>query len=126
MKILYIEDEVKKFSAVERALNNAGFNELKWEKNLEDGLYAIEQSVNAQDKYDLIITDMWYPRRSGGPEEDCGIELAAIVKEKGYGIPVIICSNQQYRSEDTIGEVLYGDNRDWARDLLDLVKKVRG
>ena len=82
------------------------------------------QYLPAQDKYDLIITDMWYPRRSGGPEEDCGIELAATVKEKGYGIPVIICSNQQYRSEDTIGEVLYGDDRDWARDLLDLVKVI--
>ena len=125
MKILYIEDTADKYVAVTRALGNAGFKDVKREKNLEDGLYAIEQSVKSNSKFDVIITDMWYPRESGGPEAQCGLELAATVKEKGYGIPVIICSNQQYRSEDAFGEVLYSDGRDWEKELLELVNKAK-
>ena len=118
MKILYIEDTAAKYAAVSRTLRNAGFRDIKCEKNLEDGLYAIEQSVKSNDKFDVIITDMWYPRESGGGEEQCGLELAATVKERGYGIPVIICSNQQYRSEDAIGEVRYSEDGDWDKELL--------
>ena len=39
-----------------------------------DGLYAIEQSVLSQDKFGVIITDMWYPRESRGAEDQCGLE----------------------------------------------------
>lgn len=124
MKILYIEDTPEKFDAVKRALASVGFRDIKQEKNLEDGLYAIEQSVLSQDKFGVIITDMWYPRESRGAEDQCGLELAATVKEKGYGIPVIIFSNQQYRSEDAIGEVLYGKERNWEPELIALVKQA--
>lgn len=73
----------------------------------------------------MIITDMWYPRESGGAEDQCGLELAATIKEEGYGIPVIICSNQQYRCEEAIGEVLYRDEGDWDKELLvSLVKQA--
>ena len=126
MKILYIEDTAMKYAAVSRVLSNAGFKDITREKNLEDGLYAIEQSVKSQNQFDVIITDMWYPRKSGGDEEQCGLELAATVKERGYGISVIICSNQQYRSEDALGEVLYSEDGDWDKELLVRLVKQAG
>lgn len=41
--------------------------------------------------------------------------LCPSFKSRSFGrILVIICSNQQYWSEDAIGEVLYRDKGDWA------------
>ena len=126
MKILIIEDTALKLGAIRRTLKNNGFTDLKDVGNLEDGLAAIEDSIDANDKYGVIITDMWYPRERGGDEAQCGLELAATVKERGYDIPVIICSNQQYRSEDAIGEVHYRENGDWDKELLiSLVKQAQ-
>ena len=125
MKILIIEDTALKFASISRVLKNAGFTEIDSEKNLEDGLNAIEKSVKSDDKYGVIITDMWYPREDRGPEEQCGLELVDTVKARGYNIPVIICSNQQYRCENALGEVLYKENGDWDKELLiSLVKKA--
>ncbi len=125
MKILIIEDTAMKFASICRTLKNAGFTEIDNEKNLEAGLKAIESSVQSDDKYNVIITDMWYPREERGQEEQCGLELVDTVKERGYNIPVIICSNQQYRHENALGEVLYKENGDWDKELLiSLVKKA--
>lgn len=52
--------------------------------------------------------------------------LCPSFKSRSFGrILVIICSNQQYRSEDAIGEVLYRDEGDWDKELLvSLVKQA--
>ncbi len=126
MKILYIEDNVIKRSRVRGVLKKAGFMDVEYQSNLADGLNAIAESVETGNKYDVIITDMWYPREADGGEEMCGEELAKTVKEKGYGIPVIVCSNQQYRIDEALGEVLYRDNGDWDEELLIKLIKQAG
>ena len=65
--------------------------------NLADGISKIEEAINQEKPYDLIITDMWYPAKPGGSDNDSGEALIKEVKERGWDIPIILCSSVNYR-----------------------------
>lgn len=62
--------------------------------------------------YDLIITDMWYPEKPGGRDTDSGEALIKEVKERGWGIPIILCSSVNYHFPGILGSVHYSENED--------------
>lgn len=98
-----------------------------YEQDLEPHISPLQERIKIfQNPFDVIITDMWYPKEAGGEEDRCGLLLLDEMKKSEYNIPVIICSNQQYRTEDALGEVLFKGNGDWDEELLvSLVKRAK-
>lgn len=126
MTILNIEDSIYKHHDICKALKTNGFSKatILHETNLMDALACIEESKKSTEKIDLIITDMFYPREAGGDDNPSGDELIEIAKEKGWWIPIIVCSSVQFRHLQVEGCVKYSNNDNWEKELIDLVKQV--
>ncbi len=126
MHILNIEDDVFKHHDICEALKRGGFADLRIDckGNLVDAIEQIEEHNNAGKPYDLIITDMWYPESAGGREVESGEKLINISKEKGWNIPIILCSSVNYAYPGILGSVYYSENEDWENKIVRLAKKV--
>lgn len=120
MRVLNVEDDAYKRNDICKALKGTGTTKVDWVRNLEDALSQIKEV-----KYDLIISDMWYPPVSGGKDEESGEILIEKIKEMEMDIPIIICSSVNYRIPEILGTIHYSKNGDWERDLKDLIKKIR-
>lgn len=126
MLVLNIEDDVFKHHNICKALRNGGFSDLHIDckGNLNDGIGLIEEHNTMGKPYDLIITDMWYPKSSGGREAESGEQLIKIAQEKDWGIPIILCSSVNYSYPGILGSVHYSENEDWENKMVQLVKKI--
>ena len=62
-----------------------------------------KQAIAEGRPYDLIITDMWYPRSEGMDEEQSGDRLISIAKEENWDTPILVCSNQNYSYPGILG-----------------------
>lgn len=126
MYILNLEDNVFKHHDICKAVERGSFANLKIEcvGNLADGLSKIEEAINQEKPYDLIITDMWYPEKPGGSDNDSGEALIKVVKERGWDIPIILCSSVNYRFPGILGSVHYSENEDWESEIVKLIKKL--
>ena len=58
MRVLHLEDNAMKQAAIQRVLSRGGVTEVVWEKNVADGIEAVEDSIMDHTTFDLIITDM--------------------------------------------------------------------
>lgn len=127
MKILNLEDNVFKHHDICRALEGRGLGRIDMELigNLEKGLEAIQNHLDQSEAYDLIITDMWYPEVEGGEDAASGEKFIQIAKEKGWKIPIILCSSIDYRFPEILGVVHYSEQEDWENELATLVKKLK-
>ena len=72
MRVLNIEDDTFKHNDICKALSGCGIKDVKWSNNLADGWKQIKNSIDSNNPYDLIITDMYYPGEPGGREEQSG------------------------------------------------------
>lgn len=126
MYILNLEDNVFKHHDICKAVERGYFANLKIDcvGNLADGLSKIEEAINQEKPYDLIITDMWYPEKPGGSDNDSGDALIKEVKERGWDIPIILCSSVNYRFPGILGSVHYSENEDWESEIVKLIKKL--
>ena len=97
MKVLNIEDDAFKHNDICKVLTSCGVNTVYWEKNYEDGWKAIKNAEDAEKPYDLIITDMYYPREAGGREEASGELIIQKVIDQELKVPVILCSSVNLR-----------------------------
>ncbi len=122
MKILNIEDTATKHAAICKVLRKAGITDMDWAKNLEDGLEMLREYAR---DYDLVITDMYYPLKSGDKPEEAGELLINKMKELQLSIPIIVCSSVRYNYGDILGNVFYSETSDWEGKLLELVKKIQ-
>ncbi len=126
MYILHLEDDIIKQYHIQRALEDACFSDFKLDhvNNLSDGIKNIERQIKAGRLYDLIITDMWYPERNKEAESASGKQIIKLVKEKGWNIPIIVCSTVDYEIPGILGSVHYDKNKDWEHELVRLVRGV--
>ena len=69
MRVLNIEDDTFKHNDICKALSGCGIKDVEWSNNLADGWKQIKNSIDSNNPYDLIITDMYYPGEPGGREE---------------------------------------------------------
>lgn len=124
MYILNLEDDFFKHHDICKAIENGTFNNIKIDciGNLEEGINAIENMLEMGKTYDLIITDMWYPKMPGGVETNAGEMLINIAKDNGWNIPIILCSSVDYRIPGILGSVHYSENSDWERELVTLIR----
>ena len=66
MRVLNIEDDTFKHNDICKALSGCGIKDVEWSNNLVDGWKQIKNSMDSNNPYDLIITDMYYPDEPGG------------------------------------------------------------
>ena len=66
MKVLNFEDSVYKANAIRKILGNrCSVASVEQVSNIEDGLKMLKDAENAGEPFNLIITDMHFPMRSG-------------------------------------------------------------
>lgn len=122
MKVLNIEDNVFKHSAICNTLKKVGVNSVAWKRNLSE---AIEELTSATEPYDLVITDMWYPEYPGGPDAQSGKVFIEKYLEHKWNIKVILCSSVDYLWPDILGSIHYSEDSDWENELQALIRKAR-
>ena len=116
MKILQFEDKATKQVAISRQLP---LDEIESVTNLKDGINKLPGD------YDLIITDMWYPKYEGGKDNQSGDELIEYIEKYGIDVPVILISSVDYRYPKIFGCIHFNDDEDWEAELTRLVNKRR-
>ena len=83
MRVLNIEDDTFKHNDICKALSGCGIKDVEWSNNFADGWKQIKNSIDSNNPYDLIITDMYYPNEPGGREEQSGdVLIDRVIKNK--------------------------------------------
>lgn len=121
IKAVIADDDVFKGADIRKALECNGIRNITTVRNQEK---LWEQIYHAEDKIDLIVTDMQYPLEAGeAVDREAGLKLLERLKKEKIDIPVIICSSSDYNYTDNIlGTVWYS-----ALNDLDLgFKEVLG
>lgn len=121
MRILNIEDTATKHADITRALRQSGITDVDWAKNLEDGLAVLKDPAV---KYDLVITDMYYPIEPGGYETEAGMVLIEKMRDMQLSIPIIVCSSARLRIFGILGTVYYAPGADWESELKGLLESL--
>ena len=96
MKVLNFEDSVYKANAIQKILGNrCGVASVEQVSNVEDGLKMLKDAENAGEPFNLIITDMHFPMRSGAiSDTEAGEKLVQILQEQGNQTKIIVCSSR--------------------------------
>ena len=117
-KILIAEDDRELRQLFQHVLLKNGYTV----KGVSDG----QEALNALEKdyYDLIISDMYYPREAGGKEEASGELIIQKVIDQELKVPVILCSSVNLRFSEIFGCVYYNKIRNWEDDLRLLINKL--
>ncbi len=121
MRVLNIEDDAFKHNDICKALSGCGIKDVDWCENLSEGWKQIKNSIDNDNPYDLIITDMYYPNESGEREEKSGDVLIDRIIENKITIPVVLCSSVNFKYPEIYGCVYYSRTRNWEADMQKLV-----
>lgn len=120
MKVLNLEDNALKHYEIKKVLRSCGVSETDWVRNLEEGL-----KMAGSGKYDLYITDMWYPKTPGGPDNRSGELFINEIRKKGDLTPILICSNQNYSYPEILGALYYSERSDWEMELERFIRSLK-
>lgn len=120
MKVLNLEDNAFKHFEIKKALQSLGVARTDWARNLEDGL-----KMAGEEKYDLYITDMWYPLTPGGRDNRSGEVFIEKIREKRDPAPILLCSNQDYSYPEILGTLYYSDRSDWELELGRYIRSLK-
>lgn len=121
MRILNIDDSAIKSSKINRLLKPIAGRKIEWRSNLADGIDAIREAL-ADDPYDLVITDMFYPEYPGGYEVKSGILLVEKIQEEKWDLPVIVFSSEaRYEIDGIYGAVRFSEIGCWEDEMKELV-----
>lgn len=94
MKILLVEDNIRKSAAIKRSLE--GEHTITEVMTYVDAINAIESSV---DTLECIILDMQFPTRLGSRIENNGIKVLSRMRYKNINIPTIVVSGDRAASK---------------------------
>jgi CheY-like chemotaxis protein len=125
MYILNVEDDAVKHHKICRVLNACGETQIEWSRNLQNALDRIHGQFDAHTPYDLVITDMWYPKAAGEKDAESGAILIQTLQEESRNIPIILCSSIPHRMPEIAGSIWYSENRDWESELKELIRKIQ-
>lgn len=126
MKGLNFEDNIYKANAIRKVLfNRCGVTAVELVSNVEDGLQMLEEAESVGEPFDLIITDMHFPMRSGAVSDtEAGEKLVQILQEQGNRTNIIVCSSRNMKLLGVYGCIWYSKISDWEEELYDLVKTM--
>ena len=87
--------------------------------------FDLKDAENAGEPFDLIITDMHFPMRSGAiSDTEAGEKLVQILQEKGNQTNIIVCSTRNMKLPGVYGCIWYSEISDWEEELCDLVREM--
>ncbi len=122
MEILQVEDRANKVVSVHRVLRALGIpnNQHTHVKYLNEA-----KELLLKNKYDIIITDMWYQEKEYAPEDECGLKLLDFMADNKIDTPVIIFSSAQYRDSRAVGCIKFSRESDWETEMFFLIKSIK-
>lgn len=123
-RVLCVEDNSEKYMAIHRFLRNQEISKVDWATNAERAMSSIEEATNSDRQYDLIISDMHFDY-FGTDDREAGEKLMYLLREKGYDIPIIFCSSQNWNIPGAFGSIFYNPRRDWELEAADLLRRLR-
>jgi CheY-like chemotaxis protein len=127
-KVLNFEDSITKHVDIRRALERCGVPYIDHADNAVDGLDMIEAAIAEGKPYDLIVTDMFFPKSKGGYETESGTYVISELKARGINVPVIVCSSIRLVNPDAVGCIHYNPSRNDLdadmREFVDIVKNM--
>ena len=125
LKILHLEDNAMKQTAIARVLHDVCEAEIDWVMDVASGMKKIEEIKEQGDMYDLAITVMQYPLKKGtGIDEDAGEVFIGRMKDQNVEIPIIVCSSMRLRIREAYGCVWYHERNDWEMELRGMVRNL--
>ena len=122
--VLLIEDSTTKYMEIFRYLRRQGFSRIDWVSNAEDAINHIEESTQNNTPYDLIISDMHFDY-FGVDDREAGEKLMNLIHEKGFNIPIIFCSSQNWKIPGSIGNIFYNPRRNWEFEADELFRRIK-
>lgn len=125
MRVLNFEDSPIKHRAIRDVLENCRITEIDRAMYLDDGIEMYKKAIAEGRGYDLVISDMWYPRSKGMHEERSGDVLVGIAIKEKWDTPILICSNQNYSYPEILGCLYFSENEDWEGQLRNYVSQIR-
>ena len=126
MRVLNVEDDPSKHHQIKSALNRMGIGDITLAEYENDALISVLESIENNNPYDLIITDMQFPLFSNGkPYDDAGMTFLAELKEHNVDIPVIVCSSFRLRIPDVLGCVHYSKDTDLWDEFQKLIADIK-
>lgn len=124
-KVLNFEDNISKHMDVRRALERCGITNIYHADNANDGLDMIEAAIAEGKPYDLIVTDMYFPRSKGAYEVEAGYYVIDELENRGIKVPVIVCSSARIWEKRAVGCIHYNPRNDLDADMREMVEKVK-
>ena len=127
MRVINVEDDIFKHNDIKRALEVLGLKDITLVKNEKDAIKLIIESVNSDNPFNLVISDMQFPLfAGGGKDNNAGFKLIDDLKDNDVDIPVIVCSSFNLNIPDIIGCVYYSKNTDLDVEFRKLLQKLPG
>ena len=123
-RVLCIEDSITKFMDVQLFLKKQNVKTIDWARDSEKAIELLEKNGMGEEGYDLIVSDMHF-EFEGENDLHAGEKLLSLIREKGYDIPVIFCSSQNWMIEGAAGNIFYNENRDWQIEAEELFRNLR-
>lgn len=125
-KVLNFEDSIPKHVDVKRALERCGIPVIDHAMSAMAGLAMIDTAIEEGKPYDLIVSDMYFPKFPGDGESRSGEYVIDELQARGIDIPVIVCSSARLVLEDVVGCIHYNPYRnDLDADMRELVDMIR-
>ena len=127
MRVINFEDNAVKHIAICKILNSCGVTQedIVWVRNLEAGINMVEESIETGNLFDLIITDMWYPAKEFGGDNESGDALIEKSKAEKWNIPIILLSTIKYYYPEILGALQYSELENWEHELESLIKSIK-
>ena len=125
MRVLNVEDDPIKHHHIKSALNRMGIRDITLEESENSAIISVLESIENNNPYDLIITDMQFPLFSNGrPDDDAGMTFIAELKEHNIDIPIIVCSSFRLRIPEVLGCVHYSNNTDLWEEFRNIIADI--
>ena len=122
-RILYVEDNINKYMDISNLLKHTGIREIVHVRNAEKAEEAVEK---AEKPFDLFLFDMHFDY-FGEDDHEAGEKLMKLMRDKGYDVPVVFCSSQNWKVPGSVGNIFYVPTRDWeieAKELFDRLAQI--
>ncbi|MFQ7768644.1 MAG: hypothetical protein ACLRIL_10440 [Fusicatenibacter saccharivorans] len=93
---------------------------------MEDGLKMLKDAENAGEPFNLIITDMHFPMRSGSHQRHrSGRKISSDSAGAGKSKPTLSYVPQEIvKLPGVYGCIWYSEISDWEEELCDLVREM--
>ncbi len=123
-KVLVVEDSIEKYMAIFRFLQTQNVKQIEWATNAQKAIEIIDKLALADVYFDLILSDMHFDF-FGNDDRNAGEKLMNLLLERGFKIPFVFCSSQNWKIEGSMGTIFYNPFRDWENDAEELFRRIR-